>query len=96
MSIDAHVNAVDGRVQVLTGRVDDLEKATARLNLMVSDLLRLWSLVRDRPIPDDFGNLKHPRRDGTVHAQFQDRSRSDAPESKVSPNHAPATLEQHP
>ena len=78
MSID-YVKVVDGRVAALTQRVDDLERATARLNTRVADLLALWSQALDgRPIPRDFGQFKHEglKRAGTYTQRLSDRPES--------------------
>ena len=82
------VEAVDARVAILAGRVDDLERCVETLNLKVADLLVL--ALNGRPIPADFGRMKYFHRNGGLKAGNR---LSDAPESTDQTNHAPTTQE---
>ena len=86
------------RIGELESEVDALRRSVGQLNLAVSDLLALWSLVLDgREIPADFGVQKFENlRYGRVFAQFRDKGRSDRLQAAISPEHALDTLENQP
>ena len=88
------VKVVDARLQVLTGRVDDLERVCGVLIARLTDLEALVVLVAGRDLPGDHGRRKFAMNDGTV--KPMNRGPSDAPESPEPTDREQLTLENRP